>query len=144
VLRGKCPRPESNQCTRFRKPLLYPLSYGGFGSHRPFARAECSPTVTLGLRAHGEPRWDVNRSTGVGAGREHATGADSGAASYGVFARSETQCLNVPYFVLKAGTPAFRSVTHILPAATVACCCACDLADAFVETHLPYASAVEP
>src|SRR5437764_2776178 len=24
-----CPRPESNQCTRFRKPLLYPLSYGG-------------------------------------------------------------------------------------------------------------------
>jgi hypothetical protein len=26
----KCPRPESNQRTRFRKPLLYPLSYGGF------------------------------------------------------------------------------------------------------------------
>ena len=25
----KCPRPESNQGTRFRKPLLYPLSYGG-------------------------------------------------------------------------------------------------------------------
>src|SRR6059058_2331954 len=25
----ECPRPESNQCTRFRKPLLYPLSYGG-------------------------------------------------------------------------------------------------------------------
>ena len=25
----KCPRPESNQRTRFRKPLLYPLSYGG-------------------------------------------------------------------------------------------------------------------
>ncbi len=24
-----CPRPESNQRTRFRKPLLYPLSYGG-------------------------------------------------------------------------------------------------------------------
>ena len=23
------PRPESNQRTRFRKPLLYPLSYGG-------------------------------------------------------------------------------------------------------------------
>jgi hypothetical protein len=26
-----CPRPESNQRTRFRKPLLYPLSYGGAG-----------------------------------------------------------------------------------------------------------------
>ena len=25
----KCPRQESNLCTRFRKPLLYPLSYGG-------------------------------------------------------------------------------------------------------------------
>ncbi len=24
-----CPRQESNLCTRFRKPLLYPLSYGG-------------------------------------------------------------------------------------------------------------------
>jgi hypothetical protein len=29
---GQCPRPESNQRTRFRKPLLYPLSYGGAGS----------------------------------------------------------------------------------------------------------------
>jgi hypothetical protein len=27
--RAECPRPESNQRTRFRKPLLYPLSYGG-------------------------------------------------------------------------------------------------------------------
>jgi hypothetical protein len=25
----ECPRQESNLCTRFRKPLLYPLSYGG-------------------------------------------------------------------------------------------------------------------
>jgi hypothetical protein len=25
----ECPRPELNQRTRFRKPLLYPLSYGG-------------------------------------------------------------------------------------------------------------------
>ena len=25
----RCPRPESNQRTRFRKPVLYPLSYGG-------------------------------------------------------------------------------------------------------------------
>src|SRR5205085_1269261 len=28
-----CPRPESNQRTRFRKPLLYPLSYGGGTNH---------------------------------------------------------------------------------------------------------------
>src|SRR5438067_11913610 len=27
--RRRCPRPESNQRTRFRKPLLYALSYGG-------------------------------------------------------------------------------------------------------------------
>src|SRR5579884_559376 len=26
----ECPRHESNMRTRFRKPLLYPLSYGGF------------------------------------------------------------------------------------------------------------------
>src|SRR5262249_8479701 len=26
---GQCPRHESNMRTRFRKPLLYPLSYGG-------------------------------------------------------------------------------------------------------------------
>ena len=26
---ARCPRQESNLCTRFRKPLLYPLSYGG-------------------------------------------------------------------------------------------------------------------
>ena len=25
----ECPRQELNLCTRFRKPLLYPLSYGG-------------------------------------------------------------------------------------------------------------------
>ena len=25
----RCPRHESNMRTRFRKPLLYPLSYGG-------------------------------------------------------------------------------------------------------------------
>jgi hypothetical protein len=30
ALAEQCPRPESNQRTRFRKPLLYPLSYGGF------------------------------------------------------------------------------------------------------------------
>src|SRR5439155_4485062 len=29
---GQCPRQESNLRTRFRKPLLYPLSYGGAGT----------------------------------------------------------------------------------------------------------------
>jgi hypothetical protein len=28
----RCPRHESNMRTRFRKPLLYPLSYGGRGT----------------------------------------------------------------------------------------------------------------
>jgi hypothetical protein len=27
------PRQDSNLCTRFRKPLLYPLSYGGICPH---------------------------------------------------------------------------------------------------------------
>ena len=35
-----CPRQESNLCTRFRKPLLYPLSYGG--SLRPSLGVESS------------------------------------------------------------------------------------------------------
>jgi hypothetical protein len=119
-------------------PLSLSLSVARGLYHNP-------PSAANRLTHHEDlPRRGEYRSTVVGAGREHATGAESGAASYGVFARSETQRLNVPYFVLNAATPAFRSVTHILPAATVACCCACDLADAFVETHLPYASAVEP
>jgi hypothetical protein len=29
LYQGECPRHESNMRTRFRKPLLYPLSYGG-------------------------------------------------------------------------------------------------------------------
>ena len=29
-INSECPRQESNLRTRFRKPLLYPLSYGGF------------------------------------------------------------------------------------------------------------------
>ena len=132
--KGKCVDPSPREAL-----ALIALSIGREWAppQSPIRRPAGSPTI----RSY---RGDVNRSTVVGAGREHSTGADSGAASYGVFARSETQCLNVPYFVLNAATPAFRSVTHILPAATVACCCACDLADAFVETHLPYASAVEP
>ena len=40
----KCPRHESNMRTRFRKPLLYPLSYGGSlanGSGSSFLRSPC-------------------------------------------------------------------------------------------------------
>lgn len=29
-LTGECPRQDSNLRTRLRRPLLYPLSYGGF------------------------------------------------------------------------------------------------------------------
>jgi hypothetical protein len=36
----QCPRPESNQRTRFRKPLLYPLSYGGPGGRVAGASAQ--------------------------------------------------------------------------------------------------------
>jgi hypothetical protein len=36
LLKRGCPRQESNLRTRFRKPLLYPLSYGGgFGLIKP-------------------------------------------------------------------------------------------------------------
>jgi hypothetical protein len=48
--RGReCPRPESNQCTRFRKPLLYPLSYGGSGAEyrAPSAGELRRPTTVL-------------------------------------------------------------------------------------------------
>jgi hypothetical protein len=41
---GRCPRPESNQRTRFRKPLLYPLSYGGAGT---LCRGAGSPAPPL-------------------------------------------------------------------------------------------------
>ena len=34
-LSRRCPRQESNLCTRFRKPLLYPLSYGGAATAYP-------------------------------------------------------------------------------------------------------------
>ena len=33
----ECPRQESNLRTRFRKPLLYPLSYGGRTQERSVA-----------------------------------------------------------------------------------------------------------
>ena len=40
TLKLGCPRQESNLCTRFRKPLLYPLSYGGLRLGRP---SHCNP-----------------------------------------------------------------------------------------------------
>src|SRR4029078_9138786 len=35
---SECPRQESNLRTRFRKPLLYPLSYGGFWLNQAVCR----------------------------------------------------------------------------------------------------------
>jgi hypothetical protein len=44
----RCPRQESNLRTRFRKPLLYPLSYGG-GCFVQASRDRPSSRPDLGL-----------------------------------------------------------------------------------------------
>jgi hypothetical protein len=54
----KCPRPESNQRTRFRKPLLYPLSYGGSTPERSAAAAR------LGSGAKADEPVSVSRMVG--------------------------------------------------------------------------------
>jgi hypothetical protein len=61
VLRGKCPRPESNQCTRFRKPLLYPLSYGG-GSTRFAGYIRVRPSGAALSTQRAAVATSVNRS----------------------------------------------------------------------------------
>ena len=43
----ECPRPELNQRTRFRKPLLYPLSYGGSTPERSAAVARLGSGESL-------------------------------------------------------------------------------------------------
>src|SRR5260370_16376873 len=52
----RCPRHESNMRTRFRKPLLYPLSYGGRGTLCPPARrariSRMSDTTTIADLLH--------------------------------------------------------------------------------------------
>src|SRR2546422_176772 len=109
---------------RRRKPLLYPLSYGG--------------AMPLSVER-------VARGAHVGAGREVAAGAEVNGGYYALaFACRETQRPNVVYLELNAATLAFFSVAHVFAEATVACCCACVFADAFVETHLPNASSFEP
>ena len=50
----KCPRQESNLRTRFRKPLLYPLSYGGGAGVSVEPKKRASP-ATAGA-ATGEAR----------------------------------------------------------------------------------------
>ena len=42
----ECPRQESNLCTRFRKPLLYPLSYGGGWLNQAVSRPGAPSTVS--------------------------------------------------------------------------------------------------
>jgi hypothetical protein len=61
----RCPRHESNMRTRFRKPLLYPLSYGGVSwlqyavsrLHYPLepstgAASECSHATEITPHSH--------------------------------------------------------------------------------------------
>ena len=53
----RCPRQDSNLRTRFRKPMLYPLSYGSIsGFQRPFPKW-CSHQHNL------NPTLTENRST---------------------------------------------------------------------------------
>ena len=56
------PRQDSNLCTRFRKPVLYPLSYGGYHSHgiasQPAAASESVDTGASGL-----PYWKESNPT---------------------------------------------------------------------------------
>src|SRR5206468_3392582 len=55
VWRG-CPRQESNLCTRFRKPLLYPLSYGGRFLPEQAFRSELAAPAAVTLAARQGPR----------------------------------------------------------------------------------------
>ena len=66
----ECPRQESNLCTRFRKPLLYPLSYGG--------AARTVATRPARARPRGAP---VGRREGSGYAGEGAALGDAAAGS---------------------------------------------------------------
>jgi hypothetical protein len=55
----RCPRQDSNLRTRFRRPVLYPLSYGG---HRTVLSVDCwllrqFAVVSLRLRVAFVARW---------------------------------------------------------------------------------------
>jgi hypothetical protein len=63
-----CPRQESNLRTRFRKPLLYPLSYGGFlAQPRRFTRDRALFTVALtgATRPRAQGSRDCLTSSGI-------------------------------------------------------------------------------
>jgi hypothetical protein len=58
----ECPRPELNQRTRFRKPLLYPLSYGGVRLNSPCALcAGCFGHCNRGRAQSAVPARRANR-----------------------------------------------------------------------------------
>ncbi len=58
----KCPRPESNQRTRFRKPLLYPLSYGG---KTPLCRDFLPRGISVILSTGWSVRYDESSPAGL-------------------------------------------------------------------------------
>jgi hypothetical protein len=50
----KCPRPESNRRTRFRRALLYPLSYGGESESQSRGNTETGfPAIQAGFALFG-------------------------------------------------------------------------------------------
>jgi hypothetical protein len=58
----RCPRHESNMRTRFRKPLLYPLSYGGATQKGIAAAVQSRSGPQLGGRIAGVSLNEWNRS----------------------------------------------------------------------------------
>ena len=58
------PRQDSNLCTRFRKPVLYPLSYGGDHSHGIASLpASASDLVDSGVRR--SPYWKESEESEI-------------------------------------------------------------------------------
>jgi hypothetical protein len=59
-----CPRHESNMRTRFRKPLLYPLSYGGVNQ---ICRTFSDPAASECIRGQLQVAVDVVHNAVLGA-----------------------------------------------------------------------------
>src|SRR3954464_13642585 len=56
LILGECPRQDSNLRTRLRRPLLYPLSYGGVSAAELLARGDGQNTTSsLGVFMNGFP-----------------------------------------------------------------------------------------
>ena len=63
------PRQDSNLCTRFRKPVLYPLSYGGYHRHG-IASQHAAASASVDTGASGLPYWKEANPTEVTASHE--------------------------------------------------------------------------